>query len=108
MLGTAASILGALAIGATGLLLIADVRVMFLGLIGGVIGVMIDSLLGARWQAMYYCPACEVETESHPNHHCGAASRYHRGWLWLKNDAVNLLATMVGSCVCVLMANFWL
>jgi uncharacterized protein (TIGR00297 family) len=50
LLGTSATILGGLAIGAAGLLLLGDWRVIPLGMIGGVSGATIDSLLGARWQ----------------------------------------------------------
>lgn len=107
-LGTGATILGALAIGAAGLCLIGDWRVMPLGLIAGVSGATIDSLLGARWQAMYSCPVCVIETESHPDHHCGTHTTYQRGWRWLNNDAVNLAAAIGGSSISVALAQFWL
>ena len=108
LLGTGATMLGALIIGAAGLLLLRDWRVIPLGMIGGVFGATIDSLLGARWQAMYACPACKVETESHPDHHCGTQTSYQRGWRWLKNDGVNLLATIVGAGVSVGLAILWI
>jgi uncharacterized protein (TIGR00297 family) len=108
LLGTSATILGGLAIGAAGLLLLGDWRVIPLGMIGGVSGATIDSLLGARWQAMYFCPACAVETESRREHHCGKRTEYRRGWSWLNNDGVNLLATIVGAGVSVGLTILWI
>jgi uncharacterized protein (TIGR00297 family) len=34
--------------------------------IAGLLGALFDSLLGATVQAIYYCPACQKETERHP------------------------------------------
>ena len=36
----------------------------------GLLGALFDSLLGATVQAIYYCPACEKETERHLIHLC--------------------------------------
>ncbi len=66
-------------------------------LAGGVGGALVDSLLGATLQASYWCPACAKATEHHPRHRCGAATQYQRGWRWMNNDAVNLLATLSGA-----------
>lgn len=108
LLGTGATILGALTIGAAGLLVLGDWRVIPIGMIGGVLGATIDSLLGACWQGMYTCPTCEVETESHPYHRCGTLTNHQRGWRWLNNDAVNLAATIGGSGISVALAQFFL
>ena len=108
LLGTGATILGALTIGAAGLLVLGDWRVIPIGMMSGVLGATIDSLLGACWQAMYTCPSCEVETESHPDHHCGAQTSYLRGWHWLNNDGVNLLATIMGAGISVGLAILWI
>jgi uncharacterized membrane protein len=47
---------------------------------------------------MFYCPVCRKETERHPIHVCGAATT-RCGWPWLRNDAVNLAASVVGAGV---------
>lgn len=65
--------------------------------VGGIVGALLDSLLGASVQAMFYCPVCDKETERHPRHHCGSATRPLRGWRWLRNDAVNLAASAAGA-----------
>lgn len=66
-------------------------------LAGGLAGSYFDSLLGASIQAIYYCPACDKETERHPQHLCGAQTVYKRGWHWLNNDLVNFVSSLVGA-----------
>lgn len=59
-------------------------------------GSMIDSLLGATLQAGYWCPTCHKPTER-LIHTCGTPSTHRRGWRWLNNDAVNLVAIAGGA-----------
>lgn len=63
---------------------------------GGLIGTFFDSLLGASVQRIYYCPACDKETEQ-AVHRCGSASHPLRGWKWLDNDMVNFLSSVLGA-----------
>lgn len=65
-------------------------------LVGGMTGMFADSLLGATRQAVFYCPRCGVETEKR-RHGCGTRTVGRRGWLWLDNDVVNALGTVVGA-----------
>jgi uncharacterized protein (TIGR00297 family) len=67
-------------------------------LAAGFLGATADSVLGATVQAIYFCPACGKETERHPLHGCGTATTRLRGWSWLRNDGVNLAASLVGAC----------
>lgn len=62
--------------------------------LSGLIGSFVDSLLGATLQAIYYCPACQKETERHPLHLCGSPTRLVRGLKWLNNDWVNACCTI--------------
>ena len=61
--------------------------------VAGLIGSLVDSLLGASVQGIYYCPVCRKETEKHPVHTCGNQTVLSRGWKWMNNDLVNLVCT---------------
>jgi uncharacterized protein (TIGR00297 family) len=76
------------------------------GLAGGVAGSLLDSLLGASVQAIYYCDACRKETEQMV-HRCGATTRRLRGWRWLNNDLVNLISSGFGAAAGLALA-LWL
>ncbi len=69
-----------------------------MALCGGMAGTVFDSLLGATAQAMYYCPACQAETERRV-HRCGTPTTLLRGMPWMNNDTVNFLATACGAGV---------
>lgn len=71
--------------------------------LGGVIGSLFDSLLGATVQGVYFCDYCEKQTERRI-HRCGRATRLARGWRWLNNDVVNLAASAVGGATAALLA----
>ncbi|MEW5847774.1 MAG: DUF92 domain-containing protein [Myxococcota bacterium] len=102
-LGLLATLGGALLVGlvaaGTGL----EVRmgagvVVLTSALGGVVGAWSDSVLGATVQAAFHCETCRRETEGEV-HHCGTRTRHVRGWRWFGNDAVNAVATLVGSGV---------
>ncbi|MGD8473514.1 MAG: DUF92 domain-containing protein [Anaerolineae bacterium] len=108
-LGTWSSVAGALLIGtvATALVQVGSLlggnswslratSYTLLAVVGGLVGALFDSLLGATVQGIYYCAQCAKETES-PVHHCGTPAQPLRGWTWLNNDLVNFLASVVGG-----------
>jgi uncharacterized protein (TIGR00297 family) len=64
--------------------------------LAGVVGSLLDSLLGAIVQDVRWCDACGRETERRV-HRCGQPARAHRGFSWLGNDTVNLVATAAGA-----------
>jgi uncharacterized protein (TIGR00297 family) len=72
-----------------------------LGLIilGGLLGSLIDSILGATIQAIYWCPTCKKETERHPIHTCGSQTSQIRGWPWVNNDLVNFACSVSGALI---------
>lgn len=105
--GTAAAAGGALFIGVLAALLspldgaLPLQRLFWLpvvGLAGGVGGALVDSLLGATVQGIYWCERDRKETEKRV-HTCGERTRLLRGWGWLNNEWVNFLCSVVGSVI---------
>jgi uncharacterized protein (TIGR00297 family) len=103
--GTLAAIAGAALLGLVGALLLRQPWLVVAASLGGVAGALVDSLLGATVQAIYYCPSCDKDTERHPRHTCGTETRLKRGWPWLGNDLVNFAASVVGAAVT---AGLWM
>jgi uncharacterized protein (TIGR00297 family) len=74
-------------------------------ILGGLVGSLFDSVLGAAVQAIYWCPTCNKETERHPTHTCGTPTSQIRGWSWINNDLVNFGCSIMGAIVA---AGLWL
>ncbi|OUN01821.1 MAG: hypothetical protein BAA04_05535 [Firmicutes bacterium ZCTH02-B6] len=72
------------------------------GTLGGIAGMLMDSVLGATVQERFFCPACGRETER-PVHRCGARTVRAGGWPGVNNDVVNLCATLTGALVAALL-----
>ncbi len=93
--GTLGAALGALVVaGAAGLA--AGARLAVAGTLVGLVGMFLDSALGAAVQGRFNCPACGVPSEWR-RHRCGARTDHAGGWAWLTNDGVNALATSAGA-----------
>jgi uncharacterized protein (TIGR00297 family) len=106
LVGTLASLAGAGLIGLEAALLgPSSVNWTFFALvtIAGLLGALFDSLLGATVQAIYFCPACQKETERNPTHGCGTGTTQIRGWKWLDNDWVNFACGAFGVGVVMVM-----
>lgn len=108
-LGLLASAAGALTLGFAALAFVAadhrlgtapDLKpewmLIAVALVGGMVGSLFDSVLGASVQAIYVCPQCNKETEK-TLHRCGTPTRHERGWRWLTNDWVNLISSAIGA-----------
>lgn len=106
-LGTAGGLAGALTIGALAHLLPPPGLAPGISLVAaaGVAGMLADSFLGATGQGMFECAACAARSER-ADAICHEPVRLIRGWRWLDNDAVNLVATLVGSGIGLLGSRF--
>ncbi|MEI6775674.1 MAG: DUF92 domain-containing protein [Chloroflexales bacterium] len=67
---------------------------------GGFGGAMLDSLLGATYQAIYaYSDGRETERRFDRR---GNPTTFVRGWPWLNNDVVNLSSSVGGALIAIL------
>jgi uncharacterized protein (TIGR00297 family) len=99
LLGLFAATVGGLTIGVIGGALNANAfRLLILGVIAGLAGSLVDSVLGTSLQRTYLCPSCGTFTE-HPIHDCGTTTVAVRGLPFVDNDAVNGLTTLFGAIV---------
>ncbi|MHB1355287.1 MAG: DUF92 domain-containing protein [Anaerolineae bacterium] len=76
-------------------------------MLGGLVGTVVDSFLGAAAQRMYYCEHCQCACED-AVHHCGLPARQTRGWPWLSSHGVDMVGSFVSAAVtmsCVLLAR---
>ncbi len=62
----------------------------------GTVGSLLDSLLGATLQIMYYCKKCKKETER-TVHVCGTKTTYYKGVKFFDNDVVNLSSSLLAG-----------
>ena len=105
--GEAAILLGAALLGAVAYIFHIESWSLFKTLLvavsAGFIGSTVDSLLGASLQAKYICPRCNEETETNL-HKCTSECRLISGTPLMNNHSVNLISTIVGGLIGVLLA----
>jgi uncharacterized protein (TIGR00297 family) len=101
VVGTLATAAGALAMGvvfALSLPIITPVLVLA-GAVGGLIGSLSDSLMGATVQRLFATANGPSERHTAAD---GSAHQLIRGWMWLNNDMVNFVSSLCGAGVALL------
>jgi uncharacterized protein (TIGR00297 family) len=111
LLGTLAALAGALAIGAIALVcgtwagrqagMAQGLALLGAATLGGLLGTLVDSLLGATLQLIYYSAVRHKETERRIDPD-GTPNTPLRGWPWMDNDMVNFLSSAVGALTGIL------
>jgi uncharacterized protein (TIGR00297 family) len=103
IVGTLASIVGAAFIVGVGVFMGVG-RAPAAIFVGGVLGSLADSLMGATVQERRWCDGCSEATERR-THYCGAATRVVGGVPGARNDFVNVVCTLVGAAVAAFIAR---
>lgn len=98
ILGTFAGISGALLIALLAFFLFdLSYELAFFSFVFGLLGNIVDTILGAYFQASYQCTQCHMETEK--TIHCGHKTKKTRGFSFLNNDLVNFLSSFIAALV---------
>ena len=97
--GLASMVAGAALIGGVAALGRRETRLLPMAAVvaaSGVVGALVDSVLGETLQERRRCPVCDVPTEAR-HHDCGRPTIRTGGVPWINNDVVNLTCTAVGG-----------
>jgi uncharacterized protein (TIGR00297 family) len=100
--GTVASIAGAAFIASVAYLT-STTSASIAVFVGGVVGSLADSFVGATVQERRWCDGCSEPTERR-THSCGRTTRIVGGIPGARNDFVNVVCTLVGAAVAALLA----
>ncbi len=101
LLGTIGALFGAGVIALSGRFLMADANALLMVVVAGFAANCFDSVLGATVQATYMCGGCNRKVEV--AHHCERRTTLTSGSGLVNNDTVNLLCTMAGGGIILMM-----
>lgn len=96
-IGTLAAFAGSLSVGLISYYYIDDLKIIFVVILFGFLGSVIDSLLGATVQAKYECQNCKSILEK--NEHCSANAALIKGFRRINNNSVNFLSGLFSSII---------
>jgi len=82
---------------------IAGLKIVIATMISGLLGMTIDSVLGATIQSKYRCVVCGKLTENRI--HCGRAAERVEGISFIDTHVVNLISTISGAAIAYLIAS---
>ena len=100
-LGTIGSVLGATAIAIVGSIWNVSLPLIYLIVITGSIGSLVDSFIGGSIQANFQCLKCNNITEKRT--HCNASSLHKSGIYFIDNDMVNFLNTVSAIFILIIL-----
>ncbi len=100
VVGTIGTIIGSLLIGTTGVVFGLGLKSVLIVTSAGVIGSLVDSIIGGTVQARFRCPVCDNHTEKHL--HCKSPTTHVDGLRWIDNDLVNVTCTLSGALAVLL------
>ena len=100
LFGTIGSLLGAGIISLSGQFFLQSSVQTLLVLLAGFTGSILDSIIGATVQAIFVCNKCGGQTEK--SQHCGNPTMLESGNKMINNDMVNLLCTISGATIVIL------
>jgi len=105
LVGTLGGVLGAMIIALSGIywVNVNGLQFILFIILSGVAGSFFDSILGASIQAQFECGICGKITEK--EFHCDEITIHKKGFNWLNNDLVNLLAGIGGGAFILLFKN---
>jgi len=67
---------------------------------------IIDSILGASLQIQYKCKECGKTVEKEK--HCGVSTQSEKGFYFFTNDVVNLICSISGALILIVIYNLFL
>lgn len=102
-LGIVGGMVGAAVIAASAAPWIGDLQFAVWVVCAGIVGSLVDSILGATLQAQYRCTECSIATERRTHH--DTPTEFVRGLRWMKNDAVNWVCALTGALVMLLLTQ---
>ncbi|MEM3832142.1 MAG: DUF92 domain-containing protein [Thermoprotei archaeon] len=106
LLGTLASILGGLSIGVISalfnLIQMQPMQIIILASLTGLLGSLLDSLLGAKLEAKYWCEKCHTYSKYYMHSKCGSIAKHDSGYKFINNHVVNLLSITMGSIIAMI------
>ena len=93
--------MGAVVIASIGIIWDISLQLIYLIIITGSLGSLIDSLIGGSIQANFQCSKCDSLTEK--RRHCNSTTLHISGVYFIDNDMVNFLNTLSALFIIIIL-----